>query len=199
MVRVPVVLASASPRRAELLRQIGIPFEVIAAIVDETLLPDEPPLVYVERLARSKAGAVTSPERITVAADTVVVVDDVILGKPRDQSDGVAMLLSLQGRSHMVHTGLCVSDGSISRSLSVSARVEFRKLDRTEALAYVATGEGRDKAGGYGIQGIGGIFAQTIEGSYSAVVGLPLTETELLLREFGVDTWRYRNRYCNNG
>ena len=187
-----VVLASQSPRRAALLRQIAIPFEVIAASVDETQLPGEVPSAYVERLACAKATAVASPDRITLAADTIVVVDDVILGKPRDRADGVAMLLSLQGRSHWVLTGVCVSDGTTSRTLSVSSRVEFKKLDREEAIAYVATGEGEDKAGGYGIQGIGGIFAETIEGSYSAVVGLPLTETEELLREFGVDTWRYR-------
>ena len=192
MVRAPVVLASASPRRAALLAQIGIPFEVIVASVDEAELPGESPSAYVERLARAKANAVASPDRITLAADTIVVVDDVIIGKPRDQRDGIAMLLRLQGRSHWVLTGVCARDGSTTRAFSVSARVEFKKFDREEAIAYVATGEGEDKAGGYGIQGIGGIFAKTIEGSYSAVVGLPLTETEDLLREFGVDTWRYR-------
>ena len=161
--------------------------------VDETQLPGEPPTAYVERLARTKAAAVASMDRITLAADTIVVVDDVILGKPRDQQDGIAMLLRLQGRSHWVLTGICVSDGSVTRAICVRCRVAFRKFDRAEAIAYVATGEGEDKAGGYGIQGIGGIFAETIEGSYSAVVGLPLTETEELLREFGVDTWRYRS------
>lgn len=193
MVRAPVVLASASPRRAALLEQIGIPFEVIVASVDETELPGESPSAYVERLARAKASAVASPHRITLAADTIVVVDDVIIGKPRDQRSGIAMLMRLQGRSHWVLTGVCVSDGSTTRALCVSTRVEFKQFDREEAIAYVATGEGEDKAGGYGIQGIGGIFAKTIEGSYSAVVGLPLTETEELLREFGVDTWRYRS------
>ena len=193
MVRTPVVLASASPRRAALLEQIGIPFEVIVASVDETELPLESPSAYVARLARAKASAVASPDRITLAADTIVVLDDVIIGKPRDQRSGIAMLLRLQGRSHWVLTGVCVSDGSTTRALCVSTRVEFKKFDRNEATAYVATGEGEDKAGGYGIQGIGGIFAKTIEGSYSAVVGLPLTETEELLREFGVDTWRYRS------
>ncbi len=187
-----VVLASQSPRRAALLRQIAIPFEVMTASVDEARLPGELPVAYVERLARAKADAVASPARVTLAADTIVVVDDEILGKPRDAEDGVAMLLRLQGRSHWVLTGVCVSDGSTTRTSIVSSRVEFKRFDRQEAIAYVATGEGEDKAGGYGIQGIGGIFAETIEGSYSAVVGLPLTETEELLREFGVDTWRYR-------
>ncbi len=193
MARTPVVLASASPRRAALLRQIGIPFEVVVACVDETQLPGERPSDYVQRLARSKATAVSAPDRVTLAADTIVVLDDVILGKPRDEQDGIEMLLRLQGRSHRVWTGVCVNDGITERTLSVGARVDFKKLDRDEAAAYVATGEGEDKAGGYGIQGIGGIFAKTIEGSYSAVVGLPLTETEELLREFGVDTWRYRS------
>ncbi|MCZ6641854.1 MAG: Maf family protein [Gammaproteobacteria bacterium] len=192
MVGVPVVLASASPRRAALLRQIGIPFEVIAASVDETQLPGESPSEYVQRLAQTKAKAVACPDRVTLAADTIVVLDDVILGKPRDEQDSIEMLLSLGGRSHWVLTGVCVDNGITARTLSVSAEVDFKKLDREEACAYVATGEGEDKAGGYGIQGIGGIFAERIKGSYSAVVGLPLKETEELLVEFGIDTWRYR-------
>ncbi len=192
MARTPVVLASASPRRAALLRQIGIPFEVVVACVDETQLPGERPCDYVQRLARLKATAVSAPNRVTLAADTIVVLDDVILGKPRDEQDGIEMLLRLQGRSHHVWTGVCVTDGITERTLCVSARVDFKKLDRDEAAAYVATGEGVDKAGGYGIQGIGGIFAERIKGSYSAVVGLPLKETEELLVEFGIDTWRFR-------
>lgn len=187
-----VMLASTSPRRAELLSQIGIPFEVVAVSVDETPLSSESPEAYVRRMAQNKARAVAVPGRVTLAADTIVELDGVILGKPCDEGEGVAMLLKLQDRLHRVLTAVCVSDGSVMRTLNVIVAVVFRKIAPDEARAYVATGEGRDKAGGYGIQGIGGIFAQAIEGSYSAVVGLPLAETEGLLREFGVDTWRHR-------
>jgi len=194
----PIVLASGSPRRAELLAQIGIRFDVKlpAVAVDETPLPGEDPAGYVTRLAAAKALAVaeTAPRRVILAADTTVVLDGRILGKPVDADDGVAMLLALQGRAHQVLTGIAVHGGGRARALCVTTEVRFRAIDRAEAEAYWATGEGADKAGSYGIQGIGAIFAVTIHGSYSNVVGLPLADTEALLREFGVETWVMRRR-----
>jgi septum formation protein len=193
----PVILASGSPRRAELLRQIGIAFEVrLPPIpVDETPLAGEPAADYVCRLARAKAAAVagTAPERVVLAADTTVVLDGRILGKPVDADEAVAMLLALQGREHEVLTGIAVDCAGGTRTMVVRTAVRFRAIDRVEAQAYWRTGEGADKAGAYGIQGIGAIFAEALEGSYSNVVGLPLAETERLLREAGVDTWSMRS------
>ena len=192
----PVVLASSSPRRAELLRQIGLTFEVRlpAEPVDETPLPGEAPDVYVTRLAAAKARAVAEvvPGRVVLAADTTVVLDGRILGKPGDRAEAVAMLLALAGREHEVLTGVAVRSGGEARTLLARTRVRFRPIDRAEAEAYWATGEAADKAGGYGIQGIGAIFAETLQGSYGTVVGLPLAEIERLLRDFGVDTWAMR-------
>ena len=187
-----IVLASASPRRAELLRQIGLGFEVYPADIDETPLPGEPPDAYVERMARAKAAAVAEPGRVTLAADTTVVQDGQILGKPRDRAEGLAMLRRLADGWHEVMTAIAVSDGRELLAETVTTRVHFRPLSDGEMTRYWETGEGADKAGGYGIQGIGGILADKIEGSYSAVVGLPLAETERLLERFGVDTWRRR-------
>ena len=187
-----LVLASGSPRRAELLDQIGIPFEVQVPGVDEIPAPDEAPRAYVERMARTKAAAVVQPDRITLAADTVVVLDERILGKPASASEALQMLLDLGGREHQVMTAIALSDGRRTFSEVVCTRVRFVPVEKELAEAYVATGEGRDKAGGYGIQGIGGILAESITGSYSAVVGLPLPETERALNRFGLDTWRLR-------
>jgi len=194
----PIILASGSPRRAELLAQIGIRFEVQlpAVAVDETPLPGEDPAGYVTRLAAAKALAVAAaaPGRVILAADTTVVLDGRILGKPVDANDGIGMLLALQDRAHQVLTGVAVSGGGRTRSRCVTTEVRFRAIDRAEAEAYWATGEGADKAGSYGIQGIGAIFAVNIHGSYSNVVGLPLADSEALLREFGVETWVMRRR-----
>jgi septum formation protein len=191
-----VVLASGSPRRAELLTQIGIAFEVVlpAIPVDETPRRAEAPADYVIRLAAEKAAAVAAaaPGRVILAADTTVVLDGRILGKPSDRADAVAMLLALQGRTHEVLTGIAVRRDGAGRTVLARTRVRFRAVAREEAEAYWETGEGADKAGGYGIQGIGAIFAETLDGSYSTVVGLPLAETEQLLRDFGVDTWAMR-------
>jgi septum formation protein len=192
----PIILASGSPRRDELLRQIGVAFEVRlpATPVDETARADEAPADYVLRLAREKAAAVaaTAPGRVVLAADTTVVRNGCILGKPADEAQAVAMLLELQGSSHEVLTGVAVARGAAGFAVLARTRVTFRSIKRYEAEAYAATGEGADKAGGYGIQGIGAIFAEKVEGSYSNVVGLPLVETERLLRDFGVDTWAMR-------
>lgn len=189
----PIILASASPRRAALLRQIGVPFEICPAHVEERLLEAELPAAHVQRLAMAKAVHVAVPDRVTLGADTVVVLDGQIFAKPIDRDDGVRMLMALAGRTHQVVTGVAVAHGSRRQVEHVIAHVTFRPIEIEEAQAYWRTGEPADKSGGYGIQGIGGIFAQSITGSYSAVVGLPLTETERLLRDFGVDTWRARS------
>jgi septum formation protein len=193
---VRLVLASRSPRRAELLRGLRLPFEVMPADVDESPLPGESADAYVERLARTKAEAVrariAADDVLVLGADTTVELDGRILGKPEDQADGVAMLLALAGRSHRVATGIAVAGPGRTESVCVTAEVEFRDVDRAEAEAYWATGEPADKAGGYGLQGIGGIFVASIRGSASAVVGLPVAETEQLLRRCGMDTWHER-------
>lgn len=185
-----VYLASRSPRRQELLRQIGIDPRVCAADVDERVLPGETPEAYVRRLSVAKAQAVyelLSPnERGPVlGADTAVVVDDTILGKPAHGADAQAMLLRLAGRGHRVLTGVALVDGETRYRLSVS-RVGFRPIDAAEARAYWASGEPADKAGGYAIQGLGALFVSGLDGSYSGVMGLPLYETAELLAEAGV-------------
>ena len=188
----PLLLASASPRRAALLAQIGIPFEVMAPEVDETAWPGELPLDYVERMARAKVAAGAQPGRLTLAADTVVVLAGRILGKPASKAEGIQMLLDLGGREHDVLTAIALSDTQTTHAEVVTTRVRFVPIDRTLAQSYWETGEGADKAGGYGIQGIGGILAASIKGSYSAVVGLPLPELERALNHFGMETWGSR-------
>ena len=189
-----LVLASASPRRAELLRQIGVDFTVKPAGVDERYRRGESPARYVVRLAESKAqaGAKTAAENnVVLGADTVVVLDDQILGKPRDDDDAVRMLQALSAGTHEVLTGVAVSVSSepdLSQAVVVRTRVEFRALSDREISRYVATGEPRDKAGAYGIQGLAGAFVVSITGSYSNVVGLPLAETYRLLSERGIKT-----------
>lgn len=187
-----LILASASPRRRELLTQIGLRFEVVVTDVDESRLTDESPDAYVERLAISKARAGHRGDGVAIGSDTIVLVGDEILGKPGGPKEGKAMLQRLSGRPHQVKTGVAVYDSKRTESVVVTTQVMFRDISEAEIDAYVQTGEGRDKAGGYGIQGIGSIFASSIEGSYSAVVGLPLAETEALLRMLNVDTWRAR-------
>jgi septum formation protein len=189
---VRLILASSSPRRLALLAQLGLACEVRPADVDESQLPGEDAKAYVVRLARAKAAAVSEPGAVTLGADTTVVLDGRILGKPADRAEGVSMLLALAGRTHQVMTGIAVAGGGRVESGCVVTEVRFRVIHRSEAESYWETGEGADKAGGYGIQGVGGVFAEHIAGSYSAVVGLPLTETERLLRNFGVNIWRER-------
>jgi septum formation protein len=187
-----LILASASPRRAELLQRMGLPFTVQVTGVDETRRPGELPAVLVERLARSKAEAARTRDALVLGADTVVVRDGRILGKPQSEADGVDMLLALSGRRHQVFTGVAVCGNGGTHSVTVATEVVFRAIEPDEAERYQRTGESLDKAGGYGIQGIGGIFVESIRGSYSAVMGLPMAETERLLRQSGLDTWRER-------
>lgn len=184
----PFILASGSPRRRELLGQLGLAFEVLSADLDEAVLPDEPPARYVERLARAKAEAVHAkrPGAVVLAADTSVVIDGAILGKPGDDAlAGAAMLKRLSGQTHQVMTGVAVA-GERVESLVVTTDVVFRPLSDAEIDWYVATGEGRDKAGGYAVQGRAGAFISELNGSATSVIGLPLAEAVELLRRAGV-------------
>lgn len=186
-----VVLASASPRRRQLLDLIGITHEVRPADIDETMRPREAPRRHAERLAREKASAVAErdPDLITIAADTIVVVNRKVLGKPRDADDAARMLALLSGREHVVTTAVAVSRGKKLRSAVEEVRVKFRRLRDDEIEAYIATGEPMDKAGAYGIQGFGATIVERIEGDYFAVMGLPIVRLIGLLRDVGV---RYR-------
>lgn len=193
-----LLLASGSPRRRELLTQIGVPFKTLSADIDETPLKDETPAAYVERLARGKADAgllqlandAAYPTACVLGADTAVVLDGRILGKPMDQADALAMLAALSNREHDVLTAVAVVDEQHCETRVVSSRVRFRAISADEAQAYWASGEPCDKAGSYGIQGLGAVFVESLTGSYSAVVGLPLCETAEILRRFGIPCWQ---------
>jgi len=185
---VRLILASASPRRRELLAQLGLEFTVTAADIDETPQHNESPRSYVERLAREKAAVVAKkmPEAIALAADTSVVVEGIILGKPGDDPKaGHAMLKRLSGKTHVVMTGVAVAKGSDVRSLVVETEVRFRSLSEQEMRWYASTGEGRDKAGGYASQARAGAFITSLHGSSTSVIGLPLAETIELLKGAG--------------
>lgn len=186
-----IVLASSSPRRAALLRQARIPFRVQTPAVDEAALAGETEHDYVTRLARRKARAVRDRAPV-LAADTVVAIDGTLLGKPRDVSHFADMMRTLSGREHRVITAVALRWGTREAVRTAGATVALRRIAPAEIDAYWATGEPHDKAGGYGIQGIGGTFVRTVHGSYHAVVGLPLAETEELLTAFGIDPWRWR-------
>lgn len=189
-----IVLASASPRRRELLTRIGLEITVMPADVDESVLPDETPEAHVERLSLAKAQAVAGRGDVAgrwfIGSDTVVVCDDVILGKPSDANDAAVMLRSLAGRSHRVVSGYAVVDQekNISEVAAVITRVTFRELTDAEIAGYIATGEPDDKAGAYGIQGIGACLVSSIDGSYTNVVGLPLCEVVGTLERMGAAT-----------
>ncbi len=181
-----IVLASGSPRRRELLAQLGVTFEVRPADLDESVIPGETPAAYVERLARAKATAVAGPGELVIAADTTVDVDDEILGKPADAAEAAAMLTRLAGRAHQVHTGVAVAAHGAVRSGVVVTTVRFAPLSPATVAWYVATGEPLDKAGAYALQGIGGALVEAVDGSVSNVIGLPLVETVRLVRAMGV-------------
>jgi septum formation protein len=183
-----VVLASASPRRRQLLDLIGIAHEVRPANIDETMRPRETPRRHAERLAREKATAIAKrdPDLITIGADTIVVLNRKVLGKPRDTDDAARMLALLSGREHLVTTAVAVSRGKKLRSAVEEVRVRFRRLRDDEIEAYIATGEPMDKAGAYGIQGYGATIVERIEGDYFAVMGLPIVRLIGLLRDVGV-------------
>lgn len=191
-------LASVSPRRRELLTQIGVRYLVEAAHIDEAVRPGERPCDYVARMARDKALVVRSRGMTlpVLAADTTVVVDEVICGKPRGEADCVAMLQRLSGRTHQVLTAVALAGvRGVDELLSASA-VRFRALSAAECVAYWRGGEPRDKAGGYAIQGHGAVFIEHLSGSYSGVMGLPLFETAQLLQAAGVP---YGQRAADGG
>ncbi|MEM7363488.1 MAG: Maf family protein [Pseudomonadota bacterium] len=188
-----LLLGSSSPRRRELLAQIGIQFDVVSPDIDEAPLAGERPEVYADRMSREKATAIVrrlGHDRPILCADTVVTVDQQILGKPLDKSDCIRMLMALSGREHQVSSSVTLIDSAGNESSTqVTTQVRFRTLDIEECERYWLTGEPRDKAGSYGIQGRGAIFIAGIHGSYSNVVGLPLFETATLLRSAGIARW----------
>jgi len=188
---VRLVLASGSPRRADLLRAAGYEFEIVVTNVDESIRPGERPDVYVRRLAAEKSAAAyhriggtpkgAPSDPVVLGADTVVVVDDQILGKPRDDAEAAAMLRLLSARRHMVMTGISLRQGAHELGRVETTTVHFRSLGADEVAWYVASGEGRDKAGAYAIQGLASRFIPRIDGSYSNVVGLPVAAVAELL------------------
>ncbi|HAZ98092.1 Maf-like protein [Halomonas sp. CnH100-B] len=186
-------LASASPRRQSLLASIGVSVSVMPSNIDETPWEGETPAAYVERLAVAKAQAAMGKTTLPVlGSDTAVVVDGAILGKPVDQQHAANMLSQLSGRTHHVLTAVAVSGPRGILSCCVTTEVTMRALTAEEIACYWQTGEPADKAGGYAIQGLAAIFIERIQGSHSAVVGLPLFETTRLLRQQGVPVWAGR-------
>ena len=185
-----LILASQSPRRAELLSRLGLEFEIRPAEIDESYLGHEMPADHAERLAREKAIAIAraEPEALVIGSDTIVIIDDDVLGKPRDPAEAVRMLRRLADREHQVYTAVAVAYRGRTESALEAVRVRFRPLDDRECEEYVATGEPLDKAGAYGIQGFGSALVESIEGDYFAVMGLPVVRTLALLRRHG---WRY--------
>lgn len=184
-----IILASASPRRTQLLTELGIEHEVQPADIDETPDSLEPPLVYVQRMAATKALAGSTRAggaAAVLAADTIVVADGLILGKPVDEPHALEMLARLSGRTHQVVTAVCLRHGVRQSAALVSTQVSFRSVSLQEASAYWLSGEPRDKAGGYGIQGAAAAFVSKVDGSYTGVIGLPMVETRALFRAMGL-------------
>jgi septum formation protein len=190
-----IYLASGSPRRRELLQQIGVAFRVIGADLDETAFPAESPVAYVSRLAQAKSAVGWERSRDSggapvLAADTAVVLDAKILGKPKGLNDAIAMLLELSGRAHQVLTAVALRTAAGTEVKVSHSTVTFRAVDAHEARAYWETGEPSDKAGAYAIQGYAATFISDLKGSYSGVMGLPLFETATLLKAAGVTCWQ---------
>jgi septum formation protein len=191
----PLILASASPRRRDLLAACRIPFNIIPSMIDEQALPDEPAAAYVQRLALAKAESVVQnyPDAVVLGADTTVTIDNLILAKPQSLDDARQMLIRLSGREHRILTGVAVVAGRMaahvvdqSAQVMVASRVLMRHFTTATIEWYLATGEPMDKAGAYAVQGLGGALVEWVEGSYTNAVGLPLTETLALLRRFGI-------------
>lgn len=184
-----IILASASPRRKELLDQIKVNYLIHPVDLDETPLANETPLAYVQRIAAEKSAVCATQlntELPVLAADTSVVLDKLIMGKPKSQHDALTMLKQLSGKTHQVYTAISLRGREHSQAVSIT-EVTFRELSEQEILAYWQTGEPFDKAGSYAIQGKGGLFVESIKGSYSGVVGLPLFETAQLLLQQGIE------------
>lgn len=190
--RAGLVLASASPRRRELLQQIGVQFSVLPVDICEDVHPDEDPETYVARLAKEKAeaGLARSDAAAVLGSDTSVVMSGEILGKPVDADDAERMLMSLSDSNHQVMTGVALATAQETQVCVVTTVVHFKELSPETCRAYWQSGEPRDKAGAYGIQGLGAVFVDRIEGSYSSVVGLPLAETAEMLTQAGIPIWQ---------
>lgn len=192
MVDYDLILASASPRRTEILQQMGVRHQIKPTDIDETPRPCESAIHYVQRMALEKAQYVIAlglDNKPVLGADTCVVFDTKIFGKPRDQDQAIEMLGALSGSTHQVLTAVAMGNAKqCSVSISIT-EVIFRTITRQECLRYWQTGEPRDKAGSYAIQGYGSVFVESIKGSYSGVVGLPIEETFTLLQAFGVPIW----------
>ena len=188
MITPHVILASASPRRRELLDLVGIAHEVLPADIDETYTDGEEAAEHAERLAREKGAVLAKryPNAVVISADTIVLIDGLVLGKPRDEADAARMLSMLGGQTHVVLTAVAVTYRGKMRAGVESVRVTFRALDRERIGAYIATSEPMDKAGAYGIQGFGATLVERIDGDYFAVMGLPLARMVDLLQEVGV-------------
>jgi septum formation protein len=187
----PLFLASTSPRRRELLQQLGLTFSVLNIAIDESQLPDESPSDYVQRLAigKARAGLTQIDDGVVIAADTSVVIGQTILGKPASLNEAKTMWRQLSGKKHQVLTGVAIAQGNKLLSCVTTTTVTFRTMTDADMVAYWKTGEPIDKAGGYAIQGRGAVFVTQIDGSYSNVVGLPLAETTQLLSQFAVSIW----------
>lgn len=185
---VEVILASQSPRRRELLTLVGIKHIVSPADIDESVMPDEAPVPHCERLARAKAHVLAErhPDAVIIAADTIVVLDGDILGKPSDAADARAIIARLSGRTHTVYTAMAVARGGRTESAVEEVAVTFRELSAEDIAEYVATGEPMDKAGAYGIQGYGATIVARIEGDYFSVMGLGLRRLVALLERVGL-------------
>ena len=182
-----IILASGSPRRQQLLRQLGVEFSIQTAGIDETMFPDKKPEDEVARVSAAKARAIACAlDDIVISADTIVVADDTILGKPADAADAARMLRLLSGRAHTVMTGLSVRRGEAVSTTVVKTSVWFRQLTDGEIARYIATGEPMDKAGAYGIQGLAGVFVERLDGDYFSVMGLPVCTLGEMLQSCGV-------------
>ena len=187
---IKLVLASSSPRRADLLLQLGLSFSIVKPHVNEILNPLESATDFIERIAREKNSEIRNKlddDQVILSADTVVLCEGKVLGKPKSKEDGLGMLKILSGRTHKVLTGVVLTKKSHEKFFLVETKVKFRGLSDDEIEAYWMTGEPKDKAGSYGIQGKGAVFVSAIEGSYSNVVGLPLMETADGLKQLGID------------
>lgn len=187
-------LASSSARRRDILTTLGVRFSYAGVDIDESRAPGEPVADMVLRLAQQKARAAEAGDLPVLGADTIVTLEDRVFGKPESQDDALAMLHALSGRSHQVLTGVtCLSGGILTTAVSTT-EVRFRDIDPDEALAYWQSGEPEGKAGSYAIQGLGAIFVESLSGSYSGVVGLPVYETAALLKGVGITVLEPGNR-----
>jgi len=192
----PFILASASPRREDLLRSVGLTFKILPAHVDETYRPGETPAAHVKRLSQDKAGVIATrhPKALVLGADTIVVIDGLILGKPKNKKQARDMLQRLSNRTHTVFTGFTLAsmDAGISQTRVVRSSVQFKQITSDEMDWYIHCDEPYDKAGGYAVQGRGAYFIKAIRGSYTNVIGLPLCEVLEELKHLNTVSFRWK-------